>query len=201
MKTGIDISHNNGHIDWSKVTADFVYMKLNTGVNAIDPLVHENSLGATANRKLFGYYHWATLNKVDVVSDATAEAQDCISTLATLPKYSLITALDIEEDNVLHISPASLELWITTFCKEMAKANHRVMLYSYISWLNTNLPHDHKLGTMPLWLAEYITRPTPYLPYGFSKYDIWQYSEHGTHPGITGEVDLNRSEDLTPIMA
>ena len=59
------------------------------------------------------------------------------------------------------------------------------MLYCNPSWLNSYLHKDKLLGKYDLWLAHW----------GVSSPDfdctIWQYSENGSIPGISGSVDMN----------
>jgi lysozyme len=194
MKNGIDVSYAQGHIDWTKVKTDFVYIKANEGVGFKDKMVNDNSVGAHKAGIPFGFYHFVTLNQVDVVTDAKQEAADFVSTMDMLPKYSpdLIPVLDIEQENKLQISPQNINLWINVFVDELAKAGHKVMLYSYTPWLNANLPKDHDLGRLPLWIAQYTGKPVPVLPFGWSDYKAWQYSNAGKIDGIYASVDLNR---------
>lgn len=199
MKNGIDVSYAQGHIDWEKVKTDFAYLKCNEGINFKDKMVDSNSVGAYKANIPFGYYHFVTLNKTDVVADAKAEAADFVNTMNLLPHYNLIPVLDIEQENKLAISPNNIELWIQVFRDEMAKEGHKLMLYSYTPWMNENLPQGHSLGDLPLWIAQYTSHPTPILPFGWNKYAMWQHSSDGQIEGITSKVDLNRCESLEPI--
>jgi lysozyme len=195
MKKGIDVSWAQGKIDWSKVKTDFAILKCNTGVNAWDAQLAANAKGAHEFCIPFGYYHWVTLNKVDVVSDAKAEASDFIKAMNTYTGATILPALDIEEDNKLKLSPNQILLWIETFEAELKQAGFGLMIYSYKPWLDTNLPKDHKLGRIPLWIAQYPNKWTeqskPILPFGWSDYYIWQYSAKGRIDGINTDVDLN----------
>jgi lysozyme len=46
-----------------------------------------------------------------------------------------------------------------------------------------------KLADYRLWLAQY--GPRAVLPKGYDRYWLWQYTEKGTIPGVSGSVDLN----------
>jgi len=217
MKHGIDVSYAQGKVDWTKAKTDFVMIKCNTGINCPDVEVTRNAVGCSHNKIPFGFYHWATLNSLDVVGDAKAEAAEFIHRLKNLPKYSplLPPALDIEEDNQakLKLPPEKIELWIMTFYTEMIKAGHQMSLYSYGPWLNLNLPVNHKLGNIPLWLAAYpwdrpdskypaiipklptdekdILKRAPKLPNGWSKIWMWQYTGQGVKDWQKTFLDLN----------
>jgi lysozyme len=43
-----------------------------------------------------------------------------------------------------------------------------------------------------LWIADYGPRAAPRLPAGRTTYEIWQFSQTGSVPGIAGRVDLDR---------
>jgi len=207
MKNGIDVSWAQGKLDWSKIKTDFAIIKCNTGVNCPDEQLQNNAAGCHEHCIPFGFYHWATLNKTDVVPDAISEAKDFIKALKELPTYSIMPALDIEEDNKLKLPPHAIELWIKTFADEMIKAGHGLIIYSYKPWLDANLPRDHKLGYLPLWLAAYpwdkpAAKESPvfpaevgvprHLPNGWNDYFMWQYTGQGSNQGIKGFVDLNK---------
>jgi len=192
MKEGIDVSIYQGNIDWEKVKTDFVYIKEGEGINAFDHNCLKNAQGCQTHNIPFGYYHFATLNSPSVINDATAEANGVLAHLETLPQATLIFALDVET-NKQNLKPEEVELWIKTFIRVM---NRPVMLYSGVYFLNQNLPTNHSLSSLPLWLAEYTTAEIPILPHGFKDFAIWQWNDKGGMLGINGPVDLNRAKIL-----
>lgn len=192
---GIDVSSYQGTIDWTKVKTDFVYIKLSQGVRSHDPRVNEYANGAHQAGIKFGYYHFSTVNSTDVIADASAEVIDVIAHLKTLPSPTLAFVLDIET-NEIELTQEQIQLWINTFITGMEHHGYKVILYSGLSWLNTNLPQNHNLGNVPLWLAEYTKAANPILPRGWKDYTIWQYSSEGHVMGIQGKVDLNHAKVL-----
>jgi hypothetical protein len=52
----------------------------------------------------------------------------------------------------------------------------------------------------PLWIAAYQDHE-PTLPKPWTRYAVWQYTSNGTVPGIHGNVDLNRTDDLRSLIA
>ena len=141
---------------------------------------------------------------------ATDEANFFISLIRSnsIPTADIIPALDIEQaytnngaTEVKIPSSVSLEDWVTEFAGVMAQNDFpSIMLYSNPTYLNEYLKSGHSLGSMPLWLSEYASKITLKAA-GFPDVPaIWQYSGSGTIDGVSGKVDLNTCDDLTPLM-
>ncbi|MCW3084648.1 MAG: glycoside hydrolase family 25 [Bacteroidetes bacterium] len=193
---GIDVSHNNGTINWAAVATnatpvDFAYIKASEGVGYTDPTFKFNSEGAKKAGIKIGYYHFASLNTMNDVPDAKAEADYFMSIIKTAPAVDLPYILDIETNKV-GLDPAHVLEWINTFFAEMKAGGYSdTALYSYTPFLDANLPANHNLGNVRLWIAAYVSAPAPKLPVGWKEYYIWQKSAKGVISGITGNVDLN----------
>lgn len=189
MTKGIDVSHWQGLIDWDKVKADpsnidFVYIKASNGVGGIDPQFSRNANEAHRVGLKIGYYHFATL-----ATTPKAEADYFVSLIKTKPTAEMPYVLDLETNKPGLDKVNTLE-WINVFFDELKIQGYSdVALYSYTPFLDTNLPSDHILGTVKLWLAAYT--PTPKIPHGWTSYWNWQHSSTGKVDGIAGNVDLN----------
>jgi GH25 family lysozyme M1 (1,4-beta-N-acetylmuramidase) len=190
----IDVSKWQGKIDWTTVKADNpgiegVYIKASEGIGYTDPMLAHNAVEAAKVGLDVGFYHFASLNNVDIQNDAVMEARYFLSVIRTFtPTMSLV--LDIEK-NDKKFSKESVLLWIKSFFNELEA--HKIfdyMLYSYTPFLNDNLPLSHNLGKVPLWIAAYTE--TLKLPKGWDTYFLWQYSSKGILSGINGTVDLNK---------
>jgi lysozyme len=196
---GIDVSHNNGHIDWKRVASnptkiDFAFIKSSEGVGYTDPSFLTNANEAKQNGIKTGYYHFASLNTNNSIADAKSEADYFISNLKKAPKSDLPLILDIETNKVALNKPKVLG-WINSFFSEMRSAGYdNTALYSYKPFLDANLPLNHGLGTTRLWLAAYVNLSQPKLPKGWNDYWIWQYSCKGRVDGINGNVDMNKTK-------
>lgn len=198
---GIDVSHNNGTIDWTKVPTDpqpntFAFIKATEGVDYLDPMCASNAAAVSSQTTMrFGYYHFASLNNSsDVEGDARREADWFVQTMSTLPAASLIPVLDIET-NASKLTPNQVQTWISTFMAEMnVKGFPTVFIYSSPSFLDENLPSTHPFGTIPLWIAHYTTAAQPRLPVGWSEYVVWQYTGSGKVTGVSTACDQNRSD-------
>lgn len=205
---GIDVSHNNGTIDWEKVQAatppnSFAFIKATEGVGYVDPMCLTNATAVSQKTKMrFGYYHFASLNNSSNVSkDATDEANWFVQTLQTMPEATLAPVLDIER-NDSKLTQTQVQEWISAFMTQMDVLGYgQVILYSYVSFLNDNLPANHPFGTLPLWIAHYTSAASPTIPKGWSNYTIWQYSGSGTVSGVSTQCDLDKcSSDVLQLL-
>lgn len=197
---GIDLSHNNGTINWTKVKAatpiiSFAYIKATQGVGYKDPMTVTNATGAAQAGIKIGYYHFASLNNVlDIAGDAASEANYFDSILKTLPPFQLMPVLDIET-NEKNLNTQQVQQWINSFLSTLHALGHaNVMLYSYKPFFDANLPANHPFGNLPLWLAQYRNVAAPSLPVGWNKFTVWQYTDKGTVSGINGNVDMNKTD-------
>ena len=194
MKKGFDLSYSQPHVDWanlSKQALDFCYVKVCEGLHTIDSMCSNHAQGAADAHLSLGYYYFAHPGRCD----AKASAQYFKANLQALPLPDLIHALDIEI-NEQNISPAEMLQWIHDFITEW---NGPIMIYGGPGFLNANLPANHYLGNVPLWVAEYPTNPgeePTQIPRGWDTYAIWQYTGNGSIPGIANPVDLNVSPAL-----
>lgn len=192
----IDVSSNNGMINWSKVKTsqpapEGVMVKMNEGYLCADTKAQYNASQAHLVGLPVGYYHFATLNKTDVVADATQEANYFLTSLNDVPAATLPLALDIET-NAMKLPAPQVILWAKTFfsvLKQAGKTN--LALYSGLAFLNSNHFNISDFPGIKLWVAEY-KNGEPVLPQGFPTYWLWQYTGEGSVAGIQGHVDISK---------
>lgn len=195
----IDISSNNGKINWAEtknnpVPIDGVILKVNegNGLAYVDKNLLVNAKGANECGYPLGYYHFCTLNDpINYLQDAKNEAAFFLQSIKGLPKPRLPYALDLET-NTGNLSSVKVLVWVTTFLDELEKGG--IMdydLYSYADFLNKNLPLGHSLANRTrLWLAGYTQAPI--LPSAWKTAYMWQYSSQGKITGIYGNVDCSK---------
>jgi lysozyme len=195
---GIELSFQNGTVDWAQIKKNstpvsFAYIKCTHGSFMIDPKCAEHSNGAIGAKIRFGYYHVATLNSSDIISGATAEAKAFDAAMNIMPPCRLMPALHLET-NDKHLSPAEVELWISTFLSVMNSLGRKnIMLYSNRGFFDSHLTAKHPFGNLPLWHSQSNASTIPHLPRGWNKYTIWQFSETGKVDGIGTNCDLSKS--------
>lgn len=201
---GIDVSHNNGIIDWNKVKAnspkvDFAMLKASEGVSSADKKLLFNIQGCAAAGIPWGAYHFATWNLPnDPDKDARTEAlffislvESAIAKTGSRPSMPLV--LDIESNKPIPYTRDMMMTYIKSFITELVAAGFDFALYGSRGFMDSYLPRDHKLGTWKLWLAQYNNKPVPVLPIGWNKAWMWQYTDQGKCNGIITNVDLNKT--------
>ena len=50
----------------------------------------------------------------------------------------------------------------------------------------------------PLWMSAYTASPDPYIPHGWDRYDLWQYTSSGHLDGYTGNLDMSKRGQMYP---
>jgi lysozyme len=200
---GIDVSRWQGpDIDWKKVKLDgylFSFMKASDGSaykkQFIDIGIKQATEAKAAGLKT-GYYHFShPTNQGGLEKDAKDEANFFLKTIKLFPVPNFPLVLDLEDEKMT-LTQAETEQWVISFKSVIEKAGYTLMMYSYRPYLDRVLSKAHKLGTMPLWLAnyprEFDINKLPKNPAGWATLSIWQYSDKGQVKGITNiGTDLN----------
>jgi len=195
---GIDLSQNNGKVDWMKVMLNstpisFAYIKCTQDIASIDSRCAEHANGVSATGMNFGFYHSTTLNGKNPIPDAMAEARFFDAAIKAMAPCRLMPALDIKA-NEKNLSPAEVQLWISTFLLEMNSLGRKnILIYSNSEFLDSNLPAKHPFGNFPLWHSQYTRSSTPQLPRGWTKYTAWRFSQTGKVNGVNSNCDVSRS--------
>lgn len=188
---GIDVSFAQGDIDWEKAAAsgiDFAIIRAGRGNTNISPMkaddyFEKNITEATANGLDVGVYFYSY---AETVEEAEEEARFFISLIKDYTvTYPVI--LDMEEEFQAGLPGETLTKMIDAFFGVVMEAGYFPMLYSYKSWLESNL--DMRiLDKYAVWLAQIA----PYPSYDGAFY-MWQYTYSGKVNGIKGDVDLDIS--------
>ncbi len=204
---GIDISHWQGTINWSKVAAAgkrFAFMKASQNTDYVDPTYATNRAQAKANGLYVGAYHFAGPELT--LGDAEAEADHFVDTAA--PKSGeLLPVLDLEVTGGLGVE--ELQAWTRAFLERVYdRLGVRAAIYVSPSFWSSKMGNTTWFATngyTTLWVAHWTTASAPTLPagnWGGRGWTFWQYTSSGTVPGISGRVDLDRyrSGNFTPVL-
>ena len=183
---GIDISHHQQYIDWTKLdrqAVQFALIKATEGGNHKDSLFQENWRQARLNNIICGAYHFFTFCK-----DGDEQARNYIH---YVPKDSidLPPIIDLE-----YGGNCMKENWKEDLIVEIAKYfeiiedhyQRKVIIYTtnefYKNYLMNKFPDN------PIWIRDILSEPD--LPDGRG-WLFWQYTNRGRLEGINTPVDLN----------
>jgi GH25 family lysozyme M1 (1,4-beta-N-acetylmuramidase) len=197
---GIDVSHWQGTIDWTKVAATgkkFAILKATESTDFIDD--HYASFHSAAKSKGLwtGAYHFARPDSSS--GDAVKEA-DWFAGHIGLGAGDLIPALDLEQSGGLSVT--ALQTWVRAFVDEVtARTGVRPMIYTSPAFWKKYMGDSSALadaGYKVLWVAHWgVSAPTvPANNWGGRGWTFWQYSNCGSVSGISGCVDLDRYNGL-----
>ena len=183
----IDVSTWNGNIDWDKVYKSgvrYAMIRSSFGIenpNQIDNKFVRNIENAIKVGIKCGIYHYSYARSV---AEAKKEADFCLKTIKNY-KIDLPVAFDIEDSSQTNLGKDTLTSIVIAFCDRIKSAGYRPMLYCNPNWLCNYLHKDKLINKYDIWLANWGVSAPSY------NCAIWQYSESGSVPGVSGSVDMN----------
>jgi lysozyme len=198
MEKIIDVSSNNGKINWKQVVNDGVtdvIIRLSLGYHTKDKMATTYAKAASGAGIAVSYYHFAYPDKKTggtVDQDARNEARFFTGLFhaGVMPSPRWL-ALDLEKWEEGRDSPLNKEeylKWVAAFLHEVYTTTGKAcLLYSNKPYLDSHLPASHGLGKMPLWIANYNRVTNPALPVGWTNYFLWQKIR-----GVNGSFDKNK---------
>lgn len=186
---GIDVSHYQGNIDWSKVKENIDFAILRLGW-----------IGDNNNHKLdtkFETYYKAcksadipigiyVYNYCDSDKAAKSGAEWVVNQLKDksidLPIY-----IDMEDSSIESLGKVKLTNICITFNTVIENAGYSAGVYASLDWYTNCLNRDTIKEKYTTWIAHYGVSKDKYE----GQYDMLQYSSTGTLSGISGHVDMN----------
>lgn len=192
---GIDVSHHQGKINWEQVVkngeVEFAYIKATEGVNYVDKQYKTNKDGARAQGIPIGPYHFFRADKKG--KDQFAHFKKTVGR-----DFDLIPVLDLEELGGKIDDKKAYQKEVDTFI-ELFSLNYgyKPIVYGSYSFMKDYVYPSTK--DCDYWLAWYVDfaksvrdkrrfvnslRP-------FIHPRIWQYTDKGSLPGISKDVDLD----------
>lgn len=192
MKKGIDISKWNGKIDFIQVKksgVDFVIIREGYR-KQIDPRFLEYiEESKKAGLIVLGIYHFLYTRSAQ---DAILEAQSAVLNVkkAGLEPDEIIIFSDYEYDTVNDAKEAGIILTkedcnahVQAFCAEVTRLGYKAGIYTNLDYYR-HFYTTETISQYPIWLADYTDGPD------FSCI-VQQYTNKGSVPGISGNVDMN----------
>ena len=195
---GIDVSDNNGKIDWAAVKAagiQFAIIRLGYGddlVSQDDKRFLENVAACEAHGIPWGAYIYSYAMSI---AEAKSEVSHCLRLLSgKKPTYPVCFDMEDADGYKRARGGLSKEMAVQicdTFLSTMENSGYYVALYASLSWLN-GLLADSRLDKYDKWVAQWNTSCDYTGSYG-----LWQYGgstnyiESPTVSGVRGNVDKN----------
>lgn len=210
---GIDVSKWQGDIDWNQVAAagyKFVFVKVggrgtSSGSLYYDEKFRENIEGASRAGLNVGVYFFSqAINEREALEEASL-------TIDAIKGYNITYPVVFDWEtgwfsnkrpyraNAANLSNAAMTSIVNTFLSTVESYGYEAMVYGNGYDLSLfdigSVSKSHKV-----WYARYWSyyrnynnyyvpgNQTPETPF---QYDIWQYKDTGTVPGISEKVDLN----------
>ncbi|MDO4182401.1 MAG: GH25 family lysozyme [Coriobacteriia bacterium] len=191
-KCGIDVSEEQGWIDWPAVAdagVDFAFVRVGYrgitegGLYADDYAEFNLAAAASAGLQVGAYFY----SQATTEQEAREEA-DFVLDLLDGHKLDLQLAFDLEVGDGNRLTGMTAEACTAvarTFCERVAAAGYQPCLYGNAGDLGYY--DDALLDAYPLWFAAYTNAaPTTMLPFVY-----WQFASDGALPGIDTQVDLD----------
>ena len=191
---GIDISSNNGEVDWDKVYKTGIrcvmlragYRGAQNGELIEDELFIQNAKAAErAGLDVGAYFFSQAVTEMEAVEEASA-----LLKLAEEVKtdYPLMIRLDRAggTSRADEISKETRTQVMEAFCTTVKNAGYEPGVYSSLNWFKTNLDVKKASGYV-VWLSS-LKKDPPQVDYYYS---MWQYSNKGKIAGVNGNVSLS----------
>ena len=204
-KYGIDVSDNQGVIDWKKVKnagVEFAILRSVRRSGKNDYQLENNIKGCIKNGIPADFYKYAyALTEKDSAREAN-EVVSALSALGIKPSKDVVIWHDVEDDSQMALSTTALTKICNAFREVVEKAGYTYGLYMGKYDFEKGEVKIADLGMPHIWIARYYDGYTlkgfgekpnakykPTVPNG--KLWGWQYTSSGRVDGISGNVDLN----------
>lgn len=189
---GIDVSKWQGTINWPEVKKSGIefamirigYRGSTSGNIFMDPKFKANVTGATSNGIKVGLYFFS------MAKDEAEAIQEAAWTVDIAKNYRITypIAYDFESwgyDRMAGVSNEQIQKNALAFLGYIKASGYSGMMYGSKNALNSRFSMS-SFSQYKVWLAHY-TESTNYK----GRYNMWQYTDKGSVPGISGYVDMN----------
>ena len=210
---GIDVSHHQGEIDWSKVSDQsvvFAYVKATQGSTHLDGQFasHWQSLEQQGN--IFrGAYHFMSAvadpaeqagNFLETTGDAAGDLPPCLDLewdFQTKNGKRVRNKDGLPSDRWARLSSEEIVRRALVWLKAVeAKTGKKPIIYTNSHWWKKRIKDGKDLAGYRLWIADYagesLRAEAPWVPDGF-EWVFWQITDRGvlSTGGVDGRVDAN----------
>lgn len=189
---GLDVSEFQGTIDWAQVKAagyQFAMLRAGYGFGTLDKQFQRNAAECNRIGLPIGAYWFCY-----AISPETArqEADGCLKAISAY-RLDYPVCYDIEQASVDYAAQNGVTITkelatqiVQNFCNRIENNGYYAMYYSNRNFLINYLPGDFS-DRYALWYAYYNSQ------FDGTNSGMWQYTNQGQIPGISGNVDLDTS--------
>lgn len=190
---GIDVSRHNGDINWREAAGAgiaFAFVRIggrlaDSGELYEDARFEDNLAGAQSAGIKTGVYFYS---QAVSAQEAVEEAQFVLDKLAGRElEYPVVFDWEIYSKTArsANVDSVTLTSCAIAFCDTIAQAGYTPMIYIGRE-VGYNRLDRTQLTAYDFWFAQYAAKPDMYYDYR-----IWQYTDSGSVPGVSGKVDMN----------
>lgn len=196
MKKILDLSENNGSIDFAKVKEvgiDSVILRVgwigNKQNHTLDKRFNEYYKEAKKNGFNVGIYVFSYCTSIETLKSGIEWTKNQLTNkVIELPIF-----LDLEDDAnsgtiISKIGKEILTKQAVEFCKYFTNLGFQAGVYASKDWFLNKLDILQLLN-YKIWLAEWNGKENHTLNY---KVDLWQYTSNGRIDGISTRVDISK---------
>lgn len=193
---GVDLSYHNENVNFKNLSIDDKNSSLDG--EEIDFVILRLGYDDTKDSKFDEYYAAARAAGLDIGCYIYCYETDVDSMIANTKKllkhlegktFEYPIFLDIEEDSQKVLSKKTLMEMCSAYCELLVKENYFPGIYSYLSFITTNLNTEQLAAQYDVWVAHYLSLPGT--DYYIDEYNMWQYTKEGTVNGVNGKVDID----------
>lgn len=209
---GIDVSHHQGKVDWSKVIGQgprYAYVKATQGERHYDREFSNNwqalgTAGAATKRLRRGAYHF-----MSALADPAKQADNYIKTVGPLQPSDLPPCLDVEwdfpfrdgklveEDQWAKLTSNEIVERVKVWLETVEKATgQKPIIYTNASWWKERVGADRRLAGYKLWISDFTSNSLnlekPRMPQ-HHQWVFWQLTDQGkiASAGLVNGLDVN----------
>lgn len=178
-KLGIDVSHNNGSVNWQTVKnagfGDFAIIRMGYGGNYTnqDDKQFEKNISECERLGIpYGVYLYSYALNVENAKSEVEHAKRLLKKVGKNFKYGVWFDMeDADGYKKKHGMPSNSTLVdiCYTFCEAVENSGYYVGIYASLSWLNNQL-NNSKLDRFDKWVAQWNNSGCTYK----KTYSIWQ---------------------------
>ena len=203
-KLGIDVSDNQGYINWEKVKAagvEFAILRTVRRSGNVDKQLASNIAGCLKNGIPFDFYKFSYALSTNAAIEEAKEVVAALAKLGVKPSTDTVIWMDVEWDDQIALSKTTLTNIVKAFEKEVVAAGFAFGIYMGRYDYNKDELNVNEVGGHT-WLARYYngynvmqfgTKPNEQYKPVAKDGELWgwQFTSSGRVDGIKGNVDMD----------